>query len=314
MKFRATMAGAVSYIANGNNNGKKKTWKDIWEKVLTPSPESARSENSSKIVSGAVKKAGLRGVFTNSKLRTDIGNIIREGEASGKTPSEIMNEIRDYVYDSPSIPQDRKDKVWGAMEGKLDECIKQPEKKIDKNFFKESGIAEALKGMMKDDSSEKTQQTGNKKWSKTEPVKPQSQMQDNADVSAGMTAAGKKQWGKTEPLKEEASGSSSGVNESEYVCIDSRVIDRCIEQKDSFISRYDKIVTDYNQIVDRLSQNWKGKGADTFIKDARVVRTNIKGIADILASMVNVLTDIRQVIGDVDRQLGENNRNPEAEG
>ena len=284
MKFRATMAGAVSYIANENNNGKKKTWKDIREKVLMPSPESARSENSGRIVSGAVRKAGLRGVFTNSKLRTDIGNIIREGEASGKTPSEIMKEIRDYVYDSPSIPQDRKDKVWGAMEGKLDECIKQPEKKIDKNFFKESGIAESLRGMMKDDSSEKTQQTG------------------------------KKQWSKTEPLKEEASGSSSGVNESEYICIDSRVIDRCIEQKDSFISRYDKIVTDYNQIVDRLSQNWKGKGADTFIKDARVVRTNIKGIADILASMVNVLTDIRQVIGDVDRQLGENNRNPEAEG
>ena len=278
------MAGAVSYIANENNNGKKKTWKDIREKVLMPSPESARSENSGRIVSGAVRKAGLRGVFTNSKLRTDIGNIIREGEASGKTPSEIMKEIRDYVYDSPSIPQDRKDKVWGAMEGKLDECIKQPEKKIDKNFFKESGIAESLRGMMKDDSSEKTQQTG------------------------------KKQWSKTEPLKEEASGSSSGVNESEYICIDSRVIDRCIEQKDSFISRYDKIVTDYNQIVDRLSQNWKGKGADTFIKDARVVRRNIKGIADILASMVNVLTDIRQVIGDVDRQLGENNRNPEAEG
>ena len=103
------------------------------------------------------------------------------------------------------------------------------------------------------------------------------------------------------------------TNNSEYRCIDTRVFDRCIEQKDSFIRRYDKIVTDYDKIVERLGSNWSGEGASTFLEDARIVRTNITGIADILANMVNVLTDIRQVLGEVDHQLGESNRNPDAE-
>lgn len=99
----------------------------------------------------------------------------------------------------------------------------------------------------------------------------------------------------------------------EYHCIDTRIMDRCIEKKDSFIARYDKIVTDYDKIVADLSGNWFGEGAHAFIEDARVVRTNITGIADILANMVNVLVDIRAVVGEVDHQLGDMNRNPEGE-
>lgn len=103
------------------------------------------------------------------------------------------------------------------------------------------------------------------------------------------------------------------INQSEYHCVDTRVFDRCLQKKDSFIRRYDKIVTDYDNIVDRLDRNWKGSGAETFIKDARVVRTNITGIADILAAMCSVLEDCRSVLGEVDRGLGEMNRNPDAE-
>ena len=105
----------------------------------------------------------------------------------------------------------------------------------------------------------------------------------------------------------------SGGSGSEYHCIDTRIMDRCIEKKDSFIARYDKIVTDYDKIVADLSGNWVGEGACAFIEDARVVRTNITGIADILANMVNVLVDIRAVVGEVDHQLGDMNRNPEGE-
>lgn len=103
------------------------------------------------------------------------------------------------------------------------------------------------------------------------------------------------------------------INQSEYHCVDTRVFDRCIQQKDSFIRRYDKIVTDYDKIVNRLDSNWKGAGADTFLKDAKVVRTNIKGIADILAGMCSVLEDCRTVLDEVDKGLGEMNRNPDGE-
>ena len=103
------------------------------------------------------------------------------------------------------------------------------------------------------------------------------------------------------------------TNNSEYRCIDTRVFDRCIEQKDSFIRRYDKIVTDYDKIVERLGSNWSGEGASTFLEDARIVRTNITGIADILANMCSVLVDCRAVMDEADRGLGEMNRNPGAE-
>lgn len=103
------------------------------------------------------------------------------------------------------------------------------------------------------------------------------------------------------------------INENDYICIDTRVFDRCIQRKDGFIRRYDKIITDYNKIIDRLSQNWKGRGADTFITDAGKIRTNIKGIADILANMCNVLEDCRTVIAQTDSMLSEYNRNPDEE-
>ncbi len=107
-----------------------------------------------------------------------------------------------------------------------------------------------------------------------------------------------------------SSGSSSAAN-SEYVCIDTRVFDRCIEQKDNFIRRYDEIVTFYDEIVKKLGDNWKGQGADAFLDDAKVVRTNIKGISDILSTMCNTLEDCREVVRDCDKSLEDLNRNPE---
>ena len=100
---------------------------------------------------------------------------------------------------------------------------------------------------------------------------------------------------------------------NEYVALDSRVMDRCIQMKDKFISRYDDIVTSYDQTVGKLSENWKGEGADAFISDAKVVRTNIKGIADILSTMCSTLQEVRVIMEEVDKQIGEYNRNPDQE-
>ena len=101
------------------------------------------------------------------------------------------------------------------------------------------------------------------------------------------------------------------ADNNEYIAYDTRVFDRCIAMKDTFISRYDEIVTFYDEIVKRLSADWKGYGADTFISDAKVVRTNITGIADILATMCSTLQDCREVIEDYDKHLGEFNRDPD---
>jgi len=94
------------------------------------------------------------------------------------------------------------------------------------------------------------------------------------------------------------------------VCIDTRVMDKCIAQKDSFIARYDVIVTSYDEIVKKLSAQWKGKGADAFLSDAKKIRTNITGIADMLSTMCSALEDCREVIRNSDSSLAEFNRNP----
>ena len=45
------------------------------------------------------------------------------------------------------------------------------------------------------------------------------------------------------------------INENDYICIDTRVFDRCIQRKDGFIRRYDKIVTDYNKIIEDITSD-----------------------------------------------------------
>ena len=103
------------------------------------------------------------------------------------------------------------------------------------------------------------------------------------------------------------------ADNNDIIAIDSRDMDRCINMKDTFISRYDDIVTSYDEIVARLSENWKGYGAETFISDAKVVRTNITGIADILSTMCSTLQEVRVIIGEVDKQIADYNRNPDQE-
>lgn len=99
----------------------------------------------------------------------------------------------------------------------------------------------------------------------------------------------------------------------EFVSVDTRVFDKCIAQKDDYIRRYNEIVTDYDAIINRLAENWSGSAADAFFEDARKIRTNIVGIADILSNMVSTMEDIRAVLGEVDSSLGEFNRNPDSE-
>ena len=101
------------------------------------------------------------------------------------------------------------------------------------------------------------------------------------------------------------------LNHDEYHSIDTRVFDKCIQKKDSFIRRYDELYSDYDAIIARLKPNWKGPAADIFFEDAGKVRTNIGGIKDILATMCDVLEDCREVIAQTDTALGDFNRNPD---
>lgn len=94
------------------------------------------------------------------------------------------------------------------------------------------------------------------------------------------------------------------------VLLNTKSFDQAISKKASLISRYNALNNEYDEIVNRLLSNWKGKGANAFQADARTVKANITGISDILGTMCDVLSDCRQVFGECDTTIGEYNRNP----
>ena len=96
--------------------------------------------------------------------------------------------------------------------------------------------------------------------------------------------------------------------DNEYVLIDTSVIDAVISQKEHLVNEYNAINDEFDQIVNRLLNNWSGKGADAFREDAQTVRTNIIGIYDILKIMCDTLQDCRDVIAEADAALGQYNR------
>ena len=273
-----------------------------------------------KLIKGRASEKRIGDLFKTENTADAVANIIENGEAAGKSIDEILNDVKNYLDGATGSSSSENAATGGRNEWvrikdylenrqktgsfhKLTDeerkMIKDAVKKeIGKEFIdKNNGTTAPAKGgagRADETSQDFAKATGHDSSSsvKSEVADPAATAKDKDDAGSGSAPSGQ---------------------ESEYHCVDTRVIDRCIEQKDSFIRRYDKIVTDYNKIVDRLSANWVGRGADAFINDARVVRTNITGIADILANMVNVLTDIRQVLGEVDHQLGESNRNPDAE-
>lgn len=97
----------------------------------------------------------------------------------------------------------------------------------------------------------------------------------------------------------------------EYVLLDTKAFDNFIASKEQLLTRYDEINTTYDSIVNALSENWKGLGAEAFMADAKTVKTNIGGIYDILKTMCDTLTDCREVFGEADSSLGEYNRDPQ---
>ena len=101
------------------------------------------------------------------------------------------------------------------------------------------------------------------------------------------------------------------MEDNGYVVLDTKAFDAAIAKKADLINSYNALNTEYDRIVTALLNNWKGKGATAFKKDAQTVKTNIVGIYDILKIMCDTLTDCRSVIAECDSALGEYNRNPE---
>ena len=101
--------------------------------------------------------------------------------------------------------------------------------------------------------------------------------------------------------------------DSGFVLLDTKSFDNVINKKNDLINEYDRINNEYDRIVNTLLQNWKGRGAAAFRKDAQTVKTNITGIFDILKLMCDTLEDCRSIYAECDKGLGDYNRNPDGQ-
>ena len=101
------------------------------------------------------------------------------------------------------------------------------------------------------------------------------------------------------------------MKDNGYVALDTRAFDNALARKSSLISKYDRLNAEYDRIVNNLINNWKGRGANAFLKDAQTVKKNIVGIYDILRVMCDTLSDCKEIFAECDSALGEYNRNPD---
>lgn len=84
-----------------------------------------------------------------------------------------------------------------------------------------------------------------------------------------------------------------------------------IEEKPMLLTEYERLLNKYDEIVKTLTGpdgKWKGVGADAFASDAEIVKTNIIGLGDILATMCNTLQDALEIFDECDKSIGQANK------
>lgn len=102
------------------------------------------------------------------------------------------------------------------------------------------------------------------------------------------------------------------MSDGGFVVLDTKAFDEAIAKKQDLINSYNALNQEYDRIVNSLLDNWKGRGAAAFQKDAMTVKTNIVGIFDILKIMCDTLSDCKEIFAECDAALGEYNRNPDS--
>lgn len=96
-----------------------------------------------------------------------------------------------------------------------------------------------------------------------------------------------------------------------FVILDTKAFDAAISKRDALTQAYNELDQEYDRIIKTLMENWKGRGAAAFLKDAKTVKSNIVGIFDTLKTLCDTLEDCRSVFAECDAGLGEFNRSVE---
>lgn len=100
---------------------------------------------------------------------------------------------------------------------------------------------------------------------------------------------------------------------SEFVSADISKISKFEKDSAETIAEFNSIIEKFDSINATLLRAWKGEGADAYKKETDHILENIGGIKDILDSINNgVVKDIKDIYTQLDNDLGEFNKNPQA--
>lgn len=99
---------------------------------------------------------------------------------------------------------------------------------------------------------------------------------------------------------------------SAFVSADIEKIVKFEKDSKEAIKEFKEIKTKFESINAALLKSWKGEGAESYKNETDHILENIGGIEDILNEInESVYTDIKDNYLELDKQLGEFNRNPE---
>lgn len=90
--------------------------------------------------------------------------------------------------------------------------------------------------------------------------------------------------------------------------IDTACFEAFLAQKDAFPRRYSELTARFDETVSTLLDGWQGEGADAFAADAETVRQGMTDIGETVALLCATVADIRELLDEADRRLGEANR------
>ena len=93
-----------------------------------------------------------------------------------------------------------------------------------------------------------------------------------------------------------------------YQLLDAGKFQEFLNSRNSILNEYNSLNKQYDDIVNELLDNWKGRGADAFESDSKTVKANIAGIQDILQAMCDMLQDCWRIFDEYDHSLGEANK------
>ena len=103
------------------------------------------------------------------------------------------------------------------------------------------------------------------------------------------------------------------MGKTNFVSADIEKLVQFEKKGDEAIRESNAIKDRFNEINETLLSKWKGEGRDAYKQEADHIMDNIGGIKDILDAINNeAIRDTRDIYLQLDEQLGEFNRNPQA--